>query len=131
MPKIQLARGSSGLPVESLQKALAALGVNPGKVDGVFGPKTEAAVTRFQKRAGLQADGIAGPQTMAAIEAMQKAGTNVARPKPAAAPKPVPAFAMKPVVKPAPKPAAKPATPGTAAAKPIAGAPKGSGAKKP
>jgi peptidoglycan hydrolase-like protein with peptidoglycan-binding domain len=132
MPNIQLARGSSGLQVESLQKALAALGVNPGKVDGVFGPKTEAAVTRFQKRAGIQADGIAGSQTMEAIEAMQKAGTNVARPKPVPefAPKPAPGLAPKPVVNPAPKPAAKPAGPGTAGAKPIAGAPKESGAKK-
>lgn len=118
MPKIQLARGSSGPQVEVLQKALAALGVNPGPIDGVFGPKTEAAVQRFQKRAGLEADGIAGPKTMGAIEAMQKAGTNVARPKPAAAPKPVPAFAPKPVVKPAAKPAAKPSTvPGAAAKK--------------
>ena len=44
MPKAMLARGTSGAAVEALQKALIALGVNPGPVDGVFGPKTEAAV---------------------------------------------------------------------------------------
>jgi len=123
MPKIMLARGSSGPLVEALQNSLKAVGVNPGKVDGVFGPKTEGAVTRFQKRAGLQVDGIAGPETRQALDEMIKAGGNVAKPKPVAAsamapkpmaPKPVPASAMspkpvlpKPVVKPITKPAPK------------------------
>ncbi len=102
MPQIQLARGSRGPSVEILQKALAALGVNPGPSDGVFGPKTEAAVQRFQKKAGLEADGIAGPKTLAAIEAMQKATAAVPKPL---APKP----AVKPEVRPALNPVAKPA----------------------
>jgi peptidoglycan hydrolase-like protein with peptidoglycan-binding domain len=96
MPKVQLARGSSGPNVEFLQKALAALGVNPGPIDGVFGVRTEAAVQRFQKKAGLEADGIAGPKTMGAIEAGQKGAS--------AAPKPVAAF--QPPLKPAAKPTA-------------------------
>ncbi len=54
MPRIQLARGSSGLQVEVLQKALAALGVNPGPIDGLFGPKTEAAAQRFQRKAAAR-----------------------------------------------------------------------------
>jgi peptidoglycan hydrolase-like protein with peptidoglycan-binding domain len=63
-----LRSGSSGEAVEALQRALLADGINPGPIDGIFGPKTEAAVKRFQERAGLEADGIAGPMTMAALE---------------------------------------------------------------
>jgi len=63
-----LRNGSSGSEVEDLQRKLAGQGINPGPVDGIFGPKTEDAVKRFQERAGLDADGIAGPKTMAALE---------------------------------------------------------------
>jgi peptidoglycan hydrolase-like protein with peptidoglycan-binding domain len=61
-------QGSSGTEVEALQRALASKGIDPGPVDGIFGPKTEAAVRQFQQINGLQADGIAGAHTMLALE---------------------------------------------------------------
>ena len=37
------------LPVQTLQEYPTFLGVNPGFIDGIFGPKTEAAVKRFHE----------------------------------------------------------------------------------
>lgn len=62
-----LRSGSRGDEVEALQRKLLAMGVNPGTADGVFGPKTEGAVRRFQEREALDVDGIAGPKTLAAL----------------------------------------------------------------
>jgi hypothetical protein len=47
--------------VRALQKKLGV------KADGVYGPRTRAAVKRFQRANGLDVDGIAGPQTLAAL----------------------------------------------------------------
>ena len=49
------------------QEDLADLGFYDVPVNGVYGPRTTAAVKRFQARTGLPVDGIAGPQTMGAI----------------------------------------------------------------
>ena len=35
--------------------------------DGIMGPKTKAAIKRFQRRNGLDVDGVVGPQTLAAM----------------------------------------------------------------
>lgn len=59
--------GASGADVAALQSILAAEGFSPGKIDGNFGPATEAALLAFQKANGLLADGIAGPRTLAAL----------------------------------------------------------------
>nr|WP_245891586.1 peptidoglycan-binding domain-containing protein [Planifilum fimeticola] len=32
-------------------------------IDGIFGPRTEAAVRSFQKKVGIAVDGIVGPVT--------------------------------------------------------------------
>ena len=63
-----LKEGSRGAAVTALQKELKQAGVDPGKADGVFGPKTQAAVKKFQKAHNLDADGIAGPKTMKALK---------------------------------------------------------------
>jgi hypothetical protein len=49
--------------VAGIQARLNNLRFDCGRVDGVAGPKTEAAVRSFQEWAGLEIDGIAGPKT--------------------------------------------------------------------
>jgi N-acetylmuramoyl-L-alanine amidase len=58
-------------PVESLtgvQARLNNLGYDCGPVDGVNGPRTQAAVKAFQKDHGLEVDGIPGPKTQDALK---------------------------------------------------------------
>jgi len=62
-----LGNGSSGGAVEALQMLLNCNGYSCGTVDGDFGPKTEAAVKKFQKANGLKEDGIVGENTWSAI----------------------------------------------------------------
>jgi len=62
-----LKEGSSGPEVTRLQQRLKEKGFDPGRIDGAFGPGTEAALTAFQKSEGLAADGIAGPRTLAVL----------------------------------------------------------------
>ena len=62
-----LREGSRGPAVAVLQRALPGRGFSPGKVDGLFGAKTRAAVVAFQRHAGLEVDGVVGPLTQAAL----------------------------------------------------------------
>ena len=62
-----IARGMTGWDVSALQFLLAWHGFPSGPFDGVFGPRTQAAVTRFQRWAGLPIVGHAGPRTQAAL----------------------------------------------------------------
>jgi peptidoglycan hydrolase-like protein with peptidoglycan-binding domain len=62
-------RSEGSARVRALQRRLHALGQQPGPIDGLYGPLTEAAVKRFQSAAGLAIDGIAGPQTQRALQA--------------------------------------------------------------
>jgi hypothetical protein len=50
-----------------IQQALAALGFEPGPLDGLAGPRTESALRRFQRHVGLVVDGIPGPRTRDAL----------------------------------------------------------------
>jgi len=49
--------------VRQVQQALSKIGVDPGVVDGEYGPHTAAAVQAFQAMNRLVADGIVGPAT--------------------------------------------------------------------
>ena len=51
--------------VTEVQKRLKKWGYYTGAVDGINGPKTIAAVKKFQKKYGLTQDGIVGPITAA------------------------------------------------------------------
>ena len=62
-----LYRGCTGDAVKTLQDKLNALGYNSGSVDGIFGAKTYAAVTAFQKANSLGVDGIVGKLTWGKI----------------------------------------------------------------
>ena len=54
--------------VSLCQTRLAAHGFPCGAVDGIYGPKTEAAARSFQAYSGLDADGICGSKTWAALD---------------------------------------------------------------
>jgi peptidoglycan hydrolase-like protein with peptidoglycan-binding domain len=66
-------RLAGSVPVRSLQRRLALLGLAPGPIDGRYGPQTRTAVERFQSAAGLTLDGIAGPHTLAALGRTRRA----------------------------------------------------------
>jgi peptidoglycan hydrolase-like protein with peptidoglycan-binding domain len=52
-----------------VQKALAALGFDPGKIDGIDGPNTQKAVRAFQAHASIGIDGKVGKHTREALRA--------------------------------------------------------------
>ncbi|MEV0012963.1 D-Ala-D-Ala carboxypeptidase family metallohydrolase [Streptomyces sp. NPDC051840] len=68
-----LSEGMSGADVTELQIRVAGH-VDQGEIltaDGNFGPRTKAAVVKFQQAYGLGADGVAGSRTFAEIYALQ------------------------------------------------------------
>jgi peptidoglycan hydrolase-like protein with peptidoglycan-binding domain len=64
-----LRRGRIGWDVAALQFQLAAHGFPSGTFDGIFGPRVDIALRRYQEWAGLDVDGIAGPSTLGALTA--------------------------------------------------------------
>ena len=94
-----LYKGSKGDSVKKLQQALIDQGFLSGTADGIFGPKTEQAVIRFQQKNGLGADGLAGTRTQSVLFSGQSAAPSAAaQPQPAAQEEPAPVAESTPVV---------------------------------
>lgn len=62
-PTPTLERDARGPQVAELQQGLRDGGYAPGPADGIFGPRTEAAVRAFQADRGIDVDGVVGRQT--------------------------------------------------------------------
>lgn len=76
----EIKKGAKGEIILHLQERLVRLGyisqekVNTGR--GIFGPKTDAALRRFQKEQGLAPDGVFGAKTFHALETAQPRKAN-------------------------------------------------------
>ena len=67
--RVPLMRGDD---ISALQQALNSLGFDSGKVDGLFGPETLAAVLDFQHNRGMAEDGIVGGAVTEELGLMQR-----------------------------------------------------------
>jgi len=61
--------------VAAVQYLLRARGFYRGRADGIYGPKTIAAVKAFQRANGSKADGILGPRTLPKLVVTVKRGS--------------------------------------------------------
>lgn len=59
-----------GEDVADLQAKLNLIGFDCGRVDGIFGPATQAALTEFQRNIGLPTNGICAPDVAAMLGRM-------------------------------------------------------------
>lgn len=62
----------SGDDVAALQRRLGDMGFDAGRVDGIFGPRTEGALREFQRGVGLVPDGTCGPATLKALDRLAR-----------------------------------------------------------
>lgn len=58
----------SGDDVTQLQRRLSELGFDSGRLDGVFGHRTDRALREFQRSVGVRPDGTCGPDTFRAFD---------------------------------------------------------------
>lgn len=59
-----LIRGSQGDNVRNIQGLLYQAGLYDGRIDGIYGAKTERAVMDWQKYLDIKTDGMWGPVTL-------------------------------------------------------------------
>ena len=64
-----------GDDVAELQRRLGSLGFDAGKIDGIFGERTNRALLDFQRNVGLVTDATCGPATLAALARLGSAAT--------------------------------------------------------
>ncbi|HEX3613999.1 MAG TPA: N-acetylmuramoyl-L-alanine amidase [Sporichthyaceae bacterium] len=68
----QVSRSQRGDDVAALQRRLLEMGFNCGRVDGIFGAETAAALRELQRSLGVSADGTCGPETFRALERLNR-----------------------------------------------------------
>ncbi len=68
-----------GEDVAELQQRLNNLGFDAGKPDGIFGPDTVAAVTKFQHDRNLAVDGVGGPATITELRLVTRSALGMGR----------------------------------------------------
>lgn len=61
-----------GDDVAELQRLLSRLGFDCGRIDGIFGPKSNRAVRDFQLNAGLEVDGVCHDHTVAILRRLSR-----------------------------------------------------------
>ncbi len=61
-----------GDDVAALQAQFSEMGFNCGRVDGIFGKRTENTVMEFQKSVGVKVDGSCGPATIVSMMRLKK-----------------------------------------------------------
>jgi peptidoglycan hydrolase-like protein with peptidoglycan-binding domain len=71
--------------VKAVQQALKDKGHDPGEIDGVMGPKTQAALRDYQQKEGLKATGRLDSATASKLGVQAKADTSSST-SPAASP---------------------------------------------
>lgn len=69
---LQTAPAMRGDDVAMLQTRLTEMGFDCGRVDGIYGRRTESAVKEFQKSVGATVDGKCGPATTIALIRLTK-----------------------------------------------------------
>lgn len=70
----QVPNAASGRLVRNVQQQLQAKGIDPGPVDGIWGPQTQSALEQFQQQQGLQVRGQLNGATLSALGVVQQSG---------------------------------------------------------
>jgi peptidoglycan hydrolase-like protein with peptidoglycan-binding domain len=78
--------GAKGEQVKAAQQALKDKGHDPGAIDGMMGPKTQAAVRDFQSKEGLKASGRLDAETLAKLGVDAKGASATPSTTPSASP---------------------------------------------
>lgn len=76
---VPLARGDHGEDVANAQRLLSAAGDSCGQIDGIFGPATAAAVSRFQRSKNLKVTGRIDRATWTALAGVPRRRVRAAR----------------------------------------------------
>lgn len=78
---LEVPSGSRGFEVQQIQRALMALGYDLPKhgADGIRGPETSGAISKFQEANGLQKDGVPGEETVAKLNDILKTKPDIVK----------------------------------------------------